>query len=192
MRQRLFRQEAIAQHTNRLYGRVLVIPNKLHTVFIAVFAVWLALALAWFFNSTYTRQEIVKGWLEVSPSASENGEVVVILLMPVQLTSLIYEGKVIAVEFSDFPSQKKIGHAATITSINKEIILANEINASDVKVTAPVQKITASLQSQFISPFGNKLKLRSGMRVTAKFELKTESLANYVFHDLLNPQSNRP
>lgn len=188
MKQKLFREEALEQYSSRLYGRVLVLPRGSHTVVVAFFALWLVLALSWFFISDYTHQQTVNGWLEPSAPAAGDKNLIAVLLMPIQIGSLIHEGQVIAIEFSDFPSQKKRNYTATVNSIDSEIILAGQVMGSAVQVVAPVQKVTALLHSQIIHPFGKDFKLRNGMKVTSTLTLKKESLASYVFNDLFNPQ----
>jgi hypothetical protein len=200
MDQKLFRQQALEQHTSRLYGRVLVVPGGSHTGFVLAFAIWLLLAFIWLFTATYTQTEILSGWLEhASPtlpdrsenaSLSESASLVVTLLVPLQFTSLITEGQIIDLHFTDFPSQKSIFYKATVRLIDSKLILASELVGQAVQIGAPVQKVTAVLHSQVVSVYGKNLTLRSGMKVTSRLEIKKQSLANYIFNDLLSPRGD--
>ncbi|MES2825235.1 MAG: hypothetical protein V4732_16655 [Pseudomonadota bacterium] len=195
MDQKLFRQQALEQHTSRLYGRVLVVPSGSHTGFVFVFAIWLLLAFIWLFTATYTQTETLSGWLErASPTLSETSEsasLKVTLLVPLQFASLITEGQILDLYFTDFPSQKNISYKATLRLIDNKVVLASELIGQAVQVGAPVLKVTAVLQSQTVNVYGNKLALRSGMKVTSRLEIKTQSLASYIFKDLLTPQGGQ-
>ncbi|MES2676014.1 MAG: hypothetical protein V4660_17380 [Pseudomonadota bacterium] len=195
MDQKLFRQQALEQHTSRLYGRVLVAPNGSYTGFVFFFAIWLLLAFMWLATATYTQTEMLSGWIErASPTLSDTSEgasVIVTLLVPLQFTPLITEGQVIDLHFTDFPSQKNISYKATVRLIDSKVILANELTGQAIQIGAPVQKVTAVLPSQTVSVYGKKITLRSGMRVASRLEIKTQSLASYIFKDLLSPQGER-
>lgn len=60
----LFRQEAIAQQTDRLHGDVLLLPRISHSLLITLLSLWILAVAAWLVTSTYARKETVTGWLE--------------------------------------------------------------------------------------------------------------------------------
>lgn len=64
MSQGLFRQEAMAQHTDRLHGEVLLLPRVSHSLLITLLLLWLFAVVIWLLTSTYARKETVVGWLE--------------------------------------------------------------------------------------------------------------------------------
>jgi membrane fusion protein len=62
----LFRQQVLKNHTHRLHGDILLVPQLSYSLVLGLLLFWVVLALYWLVSSTYARKVTVVGWLEPS------------------------------------------------------------------------------------------------------------------------------
>lgn len=60
----LFREQVVKSQQERLHGDVLIYPSFSQVSISLFIALWVLLACGWLFFGTYTRKEIVTGWIE--------------------------------------------------------------------------------------------------------------------------------
>jgi len=60
----LFRQEAVDACQDRLHGHVILLPRLPHTALCLFLLLWVALLVLFLTQTTYSRKETVRGWLE--------------------------------------------------------------------------------------------------------------------------------
>jgi len=194
MLKNLFRQEAVEEQTNRLYGEVLVIPQITHSVVLILLSVWIIAVVAWASLHTYTKKITVLGWVEPDEGTvrvySEGAGIVKKLL--VREGESVSEGQPLIVVngdkilesgehlevvlFKEYQTQKQLiadqlGRAETLRKM-KEVDIENKLSAAneDLRLLGRLMDTTQQRYDAALKNF-NKMKRLNELGHVASVEL---------------------
>ena len=108
------------------------------------------------------------------------------LLIPVRAAGFVKKGQSLEIRYDAFPYQKFGLYSGEIQSISDSIILPAELNNSSIEVREPVYLVKAKLNSSYVSAFGQKMKLKSGMTLSADIKLDNRTLVQWLLEPLLS------
>jgi membrane fusion protein len=113
------------------------------------------------------------------------GELEGALLVPPRAVGFVSPGQTVRVAFDPFPFQQFGMYGATITSISGNLLKPNE-TVGPISVTEPVYRLTARLDRQTVTAYGDAVPLRSGMSLKADIIVSRRSLIAWLFDPLLS------
>lgn len=175
MDQKLFRQQALDQHTGRLYGRVLVLPHITHQWVMAGLLIWLAAAGLWLYWASYTDKKIIQTYLIVAPAVQSEASVQAVgFQVPAYAAAVLHEGEMIAIHYDAFPYQ-------IYGSDTGEILTISELNAAKADVHELRYQVTVNMQPTQIRIKGKPLQLRNGMGISTEILLGRQPLIAWLF-----------
>ena len=106
------------------------------------------------------------------------------LLVPVRASGFIEKNQKIEIRYDAYPYQKFGLYRGEIQNISKSVVLPQDLVNSPIAETEPVYIVTASIEQNSISAYGQNIKLLSGMTFSADIVLKERSLLEWIFEPI--------
>ncbi|WP_218310998.1 HlyD family secretion protein [Alteromonas antoniana] len=113
-----------------------------------------------------------------------NTDIEATLLVPVSAAGFVTEGQPLSVRYDAFPYQKFGMHQGQIKRISASVILPGELTGAPVNVNEPAYLVKASLQSDRLEAYGQAVRLKPGMTLTADVTLSHRTLVEWLFEPL--------
>lgn len=113
-----------------------------------------------------------------------NTDIEATLLVPVSAAGFVTEGQPLSVRYDAFPYQKFGMHQGQIKRISASVILPGELTGAPVNVNEPAYLVKASLQSDMLEAYGQAVRLKPGMTLTADVTLSHRTLVEWLFEPL--------
>ncbi len=107
------------------------------------------------------------------------------LMVPAYATGMLNTASDVRLRFDAFPYQKFGLQTAQITAVSPGVLLPEDIDAPLTAITEPVSVATASIDSQFITAYGEDIALKPGMTFSADIALSRRSLIEWLAEPLL-------
>jgi membrane fusion protein len=105
------------------------------------------------------------------------------LFVPSRAAGFIKPGQDVKLLYDAFPYQRFGSYPAVVTSVGQNILAPEEVIAP-FKVTEPVYRVTAELQSPTIQARGQRIALQSGMTLKANVVLERRSFLDWFLEPL--------
>ncbi len=115
----------------------------------------------------------------------DNAELEATLLVPVRAIGFVARNQQVNVAFDPFPFQRFGFHGATIISVSDTLLKPGEL-AAPVAPKEPSYRVTARLERQTITAYGNEVALRPDMTLRADIVFDRRSLIEWLFDPLLS------
>lgn len=106
--------------------------------------------------------------------------VVAELYVPSRAVGFLSEGQEVRLSYAAFPFQRFGSHMAVIEHISSTALTAGEVDLPGVDHMEPVFRVVSRLPSQTVSAYGELVRLRSGMLVTAEITIDRRTLVEWV------------
>ena len=106
------------------------------------------------------------------------------LLVPVRAVGFVEPGQNLVVRYDAFPFQKFGTYLGKVTSVTPTPLLPGEVFNSPVNIREPMYLVKASLSSQTINAYAQKIPLKSGITVTADIKLADRSLWQWLLEPI--------
>lgn len=107
------------------------------------------------------------------------------LMVPAYATGMLKTANDVRLRFDAFPYQKFGLQTAQITAVSSGVLLPEDIHAPLTTVTEPVSIATASIDSQYITAYGEDIALKPGMTFSADIALSQRTLIEWLAEPLL-------
>ncbi|MFT6101102.1 MAG: hypothetical protein ACJAYF_003664 [Arenicella sp.] len=170
----LFRQEAIDQSANRLYGGELILP-KISFLAIGTFlAIWVIFLVSWLMTSHYSKRTLVSGWLETTDEI-----VKIYLLVPVEAAANVTEGQSFEIRYDATLNQKYASSRIRVIRIPDSIWVASESDPIHMDLNTQAYKIEAILDDS-VSPHNQIIPLKSGVTLQADILSRDKALMAWL------------
>ena len=105
-------------------------------------------------------------------------------VVPVRSAGFIRHGQKLDIRYDAFPYQKFGMHQATVSRVSDTALLPSEFDYLPVSVNEPVYLAKATLTSEALIAYGNKVSLRSGMTFSADVNLSQRTLLEWLLEPL--------
>lgn len=110
----------------------------------------------------------------------DEAAVVAELYVPSRAVGFLSEGQEIQLSYAAFPFQRFGSHLAVIEHISSTVLTPGEVELPSVDRMEPVFRVVSRLPSQTVSAYGERVRLRSGMLVTAEITVDRRTLVEWV------------
>jgi membrane fusion protein len=107
------------------------------------------------------------------------------LLVPARAIGFIARGQAVRLALDAFPFQRFGFHGGTVTSVSDTQVKPNEAAGSMVP-KEPFYRVTARLDRQTTTAYGEELPLRPDMSLKADIVIDRRSLLEWLFEPLLS------
>lgn len=108
------------------------------------------------------------------------------LYAPSRSLGFIHVGSAVKIKFDAFPYQKFGTSTGHVLSVSEAPIQANELNANSSAITKnyqtqePLFSIIVSLDKNYISAYGNKERIRTGLQLDADIEISKQKIYQWI------------
>ncbi len=116
---------------------------------------------------------------------AENTPLEVSLLVPARAIGFVSRGQQVRFAFDPFPSQRFGLYSGSIVSVSSTLLKPNE-TAGPLVPKEPSYRVTARLDRQTITAYGNEITLRPDMPLKADIVFDRRSLIEWLFDPLLS------
>ncbi|WP_414828682.1 HlyD family secretion protein [Alteromonas sp. H39] len=113
-----------------------------------------------------------------------NADIEATLLVPVSAAGFVAEGQSLSIRYDAFPYQKFGMHQGRIKGISASVILPGELTGAPVTVNEPAYLVKASLHSDMLEAYGQAVRLKPGMTLTADVTLSHRTIVEWLFEPL--------
>jgi hypothetical protein len=189
MIQKLFRQEAVDQYANRLYGEVILLPTPRQNMLVGISAILMCMIFLWVFSASHTVVETAPGWLERPSSRLDDGTYNKALLEVVLLVPYNIEVKLnqeLEINYRDFPKKIVGTHMATVHHIENNLFIGDPVELSQKK--PPAYLVKATLQSSILTVDKKEFVLVEKMTLSAVLNTKRQLFICWML-DALRPDA---
>jgi len=107
------------------------------------------------------------------------------LLVPTQAIAFVKPGLEVDIRYHAFPYERFGMHASEITEVAHNVLSPQELDAP-VQVQGPVYLVTAALDSQVVTAYGQSMPLQAGMTLEADIRLDERPLYQWLLRPLLS------
>lgn len=115
----------------------------------------------------------------------ENAALEVSLMVPARAIGFVIPGQIIRFAFDPFPFQRFGTYSGAVVSVADTLLMPNEL-AGPMVLKEPCYRVTARLDRQTITAYGNEVALRPDMSLKADIVLDRRSLIAWLFDPLLS------
>ncbi len=115
----------------------------------------------------------------------DNAPLEVTLLVPVRAIGFVTRNQQVNVAFDPFPFQRFGFHRATIISVSNTLLKPGK-SAAPVAPKEPSYRVTARLERQTVTAYGNEVALRSDTTLRADIVFDRRGLIEWLFDPLLS------
>lgn len=119
--------------------------------------------------------------LSVTPQASE---LRLQLLVPVSAIGFVVVGQQLEVRYDAFPYEKFGLYSGQITDVSQTVLLPGEVMNGSLAPSEPVYRVAAKLEQDYVNAYGNRVRLRSGMTVSADIRLGERTLMEWLLEPI--------
>jgi membrane fusion protein len=109
----------------------------------------------------------------------DNAQLRADLFVPSRAIGFLKPGQEVRLMYDAFPYQRFGSFIGHVVSISRQVVAGAEIDAP-FKVDGPVYRVTAVLDRQSVSAFGDALRLRPGMTLNANVVLERQSFWDWI------------
>ena len=121
----------------------------------------------------------------------ENSVLEVNLLVPVRAAGFLAVGQTLNVRYDAFPYQKFGTYKAVIRKISQSVFLPGETLNFPINSNEPFYIVQASLESESISAYGDDIRLKPGMTLSADINLEERTLLEWLLEPLYRLSLNQ-
>ncbi|MBT3136538.1 HlyD family secretion protein [Alteromonas sp. ALT199] len=114
----------------------------------------------------------------------ENTDIQARIAVPVRSAGFLRKGQALHIRYDAFPYQKFGVQSGEIVKISPSLVLPGELSDVPISISEPAYLVTATLSTNEILAYGNRISLKAGMTFSADVNLSQRTLMEWLMEPL--------